>query len=503
MPQSSLALIALAPAAACLLLCFRAFAARRLRLALLLIVVAGLLIRGYGASAGQLHAWDERYHALVAKNLRSDPWTPVLYAQPLLEYDYHDWQRNHVWLHKPPLALWLMAFSLRCFGVGESALRLPSVLLSTLAILLTYGIGRRLFCRRIGLLAAFLHCVNPLLLRLAAGRMPADHVDTALCFLVELGVWITVCHAERARRALLLAIGVVTGLAVLAKWLTGLLVLPLFFVLARRAGSRRRVIGQLALLSCLATLVVLPWEWHIGTAFPREAACERAYNWRHIVEPVEAHSASPFWHILHMPRYFGELAFIPAAWLIWTVLRRGGRHRSVILAWWGLPYLVFSLVATKMSNYVSVGAPAIFITQAHFWWCTQRSLPHRKHNRLWQILLVLLIVLPLKQSFSTVNPFRSSLQQPQWARDLHSLGERLPHGPVVLFAVNHPIEAMFYVDDLVAYDCYPTADQVNQLHRQGWRVLVVDAPELPAEIRAHPLVTTVALEPSTTRPFER
>ena len=42
---------------------------------------------------------------------------------------------------QPPVALWLMAGSMRVFGVNEIAMRLPSLLLSTGAVLLTFLIG--------------------------------------------------------------------------------------------------------------------------------------------------------------------------------------------------------------------------------------------------------------------------------------------------------------------------------------------------------------------------
>ena len=130
---------------------------------------AALLIRTDAACQRSLHTWDESYHALVAKNLIQQPWKPTLYRTPVLPYDLQDWTANHVWLHKPPGALWLMAASMALFGVNELALRAPSVLLSTLGVLLTFLIGRALFSERVGLLAAGFHAVNGFLVAIAAG----------------------------------------------------------------------------------------------------------------------------------------------------------------------------------------------------------------------------------------------------------------------------------------------------------------------------------------------
>lgn len=57
-----------------------------------------------------LHDWDERFHAIVAKNMITYPFKPMLFVNPVLPYDYRAWCCNHIWVHKQPLFLWQMAF---------------------------------------------------------------------------------------------------------------------------------------------------------------------------------------------------------------------------------------------------------------------------------------------------------------------------------------------------------------------------------------------------------
>src|SRR5262245_6295197 len=125
------AILLLSSVLALLALAAISFRHRRRIVALVCILTAGAAVRVYAASERSLHEWDEQYHALVAKHLIDHPLTPTLYEDPVLPFDYRSWVANHVWLHKPPVALWLMAGSLRVFGLDELALRLPSVLLST------------------------------------------------------------------------------------------------------------------------------------------------------------------------------------------------------------------------------------------------------------------------------------------------------------------------------------------------------------------------------------
>ncbi len=73
------------------------------------------------ASTNYLLPWDERYHALVAKNLIEHPLLPALYENPILPYDYKQWAGNHIWVHKQPVTLWGMALSIKLFGTNVIA----------------------------------------------------------------------------------------------------------------------------------------------------------------------------------------------------------------------------------------------------------------------------------------------------------------------------------------------------------------------------------------------
>src|SRR6185295_5965846 len=160
----------------------------RPRVQLALVFVAAVIIRVDPARQSSIHPWDEQLHALVARHFIDHPLQPTLYEQTVLPADPTHWTENHIWLHKPPLATWLMALSMSIFGVSAFVMRLPSVLLSSAGVVLTFVIGRRLFSERVGILAAIFQAVNGLLVNLASGRRVCDHVDAALIVCVEAGV---------------------------------------------------------------------------------------------------------------------------------------------------------------------------------------------------------------------------------------------------------------------------------------------------------------------------
>ena len=113
------------------------------------IMLAGLALRLVALDRDGLEPFDEAYHAVVARNLAEDPLRPLLYRDPALPYDPHSWTGGHVWLHKPPLSLWLMAGAIRGFGPTPRVVRIPSLVIGTVVVLTreTIGLGSRRGCR--------------------------------------------------------------------------------------------------------------------------------------------------------------------------------------------------------------------------------------------------------------------------------------------------------------------------------------------------------------------
>jgi 4-amino-4-deoxy-L-arabinose transferase-like glycosyltransferase len=534
------------------------------------IVAAGLVLRMYAGCDLFLHTWDERYHALVAKHLVEHPLVPTLYDHPVLSYDYRDWRSNHVWLHKPPLALWLMAAGMRLLGPDEIAMRLPSLLLSALAILLTYVIGSHLGGRRVGLLAAGFQAVNGYLLQLPGGRVAVDHVDNALIFFVELAILGAVLQVRGWRRGTgnrpgtvggagwsegwpafllaTLAIGAVCGLAVLTKWLPGLLPIPVWLALAWRRQPPRRLAAGLLAMTAACAAVALPWQLHIRAAFPLEARWESAYNLHHLAVPIEGLGGSPLYYLAKMPRFFGELIYLPLGWflvsLVYPAWRRsppsrrtatrppggqadrpavaepealevrqageGGPAREgrqvredlpalevlPLATWLLLPLVAFSLAATKLGGYIMIAAPAVFIIEASFWlrlWDCRppqggardardaRDVPRVALAALRWAALVLLPLLPLRYTVERMKIRPGYDRNPPWVRALRALPAQLGPGPVVLFHLDRPLEAMFYTP-YIAYEGVPTPAQARRLLAAGYRVVVLDAAAAPPDL---------------------
>ena len=472
------------------------------------LLLAGLLLRILCAADPFLHEWDERYHALVAKNIaQGGQWLlPTLYADAPLDFDYRNWFAVHIWLHKQPLPTWCMAGAIQIFGVSEWAVRLPSLLLSTAAIYLTFLLGKRLFSAQIGFWAAFFHAVNGLIIAISTGRAPTDHVDGFFLFFVEWAVVLAAQYCGRddapnapRRRLNAMAVGAVMGAAILCKWLPALIVVPIYWLLNGALHSfsnqtpRRPIwhpVGETLLLLAAATLVALPWQVYAATAFPKPFWIEQQHHWLHIRSVLDGH-AEPWWfYFAQAGRVWGELIYLPLGWLLWQLRNRDLRYLALAV-WIFVPYLFFTFVQTKMTGYVLFCGPAVFLCEAlflvHFSSESRLSRflkPGKSGSAvLAQTLWVACVVLALRYGIERVKPFRSTAPERAMREQICAL-QSYAEGrkKVALLNTQRCIEVMFYTD-LLAYFRMPSQEEIQQLHSGGWRVLVADSPEVPEWLR--------------------
>ena len=279
---------------------------------LISIFIAGLGLRMYAALLDPfLHDWDERFHALVARNMIYHPLIPMLRAHPITNhFDPNLWCCNHIWLHKPPLFLWQMALSMKLFGASLFAMRLPSVIMGSIMILLLYRITL-IFTnenKRTAVIAALLLATSNFQLQMTSGIIGMDHNDLAFGFYVLASIWVYAEYVQNQTLVSAILIGIFAGCAVLNKWLVGLLVYlgwGINLLLSLKQDSFRKEIKHF-IISCLACLIIfIPWQIYIYHSFPDLARFESDFNWRHITEALEGHSGTWRYYLDHFTSIFG------------------------------------------------------------------------------------------------------------------------------------------------------------------------------------------------------
>lgn len=349
---------------------------RRLDPALTLILLGSLVLNTHRIGHPGLHYFDESFHAVVARNLLKHPLKPTLIDAPYLAYDATHWGDNHVWLHKPILPLWTIAGSYALLGVNTTALRLPSALLGTGAVFLTFLIGRGLFDRRTALIAASLQAINPAITMLVQGYLFSDHVDVALLFWVEVGAYFLLRATRSGAWPDVLAVGVAQGLAYLSKsylaaLLTGLAatawVLPRVGLMDR--GESKLKVRHLFGLVGATLATVAPWTIYCARSFPVEFAHEHGYVFTHLGSGVENWGGPwdrlAFDYLITLYRGFYPpliAAVVVSVGLAWS----GRRLPLWFLLAWGFGVLApHAVSATKTPSATLIAMPAAFLLLAN------------------------------------------------------------------------------------------------------------------------------------------
>lgn len=357
----------LACSVACMLIALYLFKKGKTNQSVVLLVIAAYLSRYMAATLDPfLHMWDEQFHALVAKNLAEDPFTPILYKKHYYDYDYRIWGGNHIWVHKQPWFLWQMALSIKLFGCNEVAVRLPSVIMSALMVFIVYRIGSLVVNKKTGWYAAFICAMSFGQIEFITGNVATDHNDVAFMFYMACSFWafFEFIHSDKKMRWAILT-GVFAGIAVLNKWLAGLAVFSgwaAYILFIERPWFKISVFKFPLIALLVAVAIALPWQLYILHAFPAEAQYELAFNSKHFSEVIESHGGSSWFHLDIIPFIYGRLApFFVCVGLISFFKHAQKKYAVPFLAILFLVYLFYTLAATKMTLFTLCAASLMFV----------------------------------------------------------------------------------------------------------------------------------------------
>lgn len=326
--------------------------------------------RSFLVVAGILALLPALAYRLDSPPLFDDP-NDAQYAEVAREMaESGDWispQLNYVpFLNKPPLLYWLIASSYTLFGVSELATRVPGALVTLLAIVLLYGLGRELFDSTTGAIAACIYATLPSTLLEARFVRPDSLLTAATIGALLAFTFVARTQGASRRRAL---IGLQCSLAVglLAKGVVGIL-LPGFSIafvvlIERRWDLLADFVRPRGWL--LFAVLVVPWHLLAALRHP-------GFAWDYIInqhllfffdkkEPRDSIPISllEFW-IAFLLRTFPWTFFLPLAAVAFRRAadpRRFGR--ALVIAWAGGILLLFSAATSRLEHYSLPALPAV------------------------------------------------------------------------------------------------------------------------------------------------
>lgn len=322
------------------------------------LLLGALYLSGLGTVG--LIDYDEAVYAEVARSMYEDGnWLePHLAGEPFFE--------------KPPLLYWSEIIGYHAFSVSALGARVPNALAALLTVLALYGFGRRPLGERRAFLAALV--LGLALQWTVQARVAITDVWLTLFFVLTLGCMHRAFESDRETSgrglAWFLLAALCSALAMLTKGaIGGMLPAGAAFFHLWTEGRRRRLFDPRWLLPALLILVGVGFSWYLalgfthpqGFQFMQELFVE--HHWGRFSDPMQGHSGSPLYYL---PVILGGLLpFSP--FLIPAFARHryrarateGDRFVSLFLWFGGLTFLLFTVAATKLPNYITPAYPAL------------------------------------------------------------------------------------------------------------------------------------------------
>lgn len=164
---------------------------------------------------------------------------------------------NSITVDKPPASLWIMALSVRLFGLSSWSILVPEALMGVATVWLVYLTVRRNFSARTALLAGGVLALTPV----AALMFRFNNPDALLVLLLTLATYLTLRGIESGRIRWVIWAGVAVGFGFLTKQLQAFLILPVLagvYLAAARVSWAKRF-GHLS--AALGAVVVAAGWW--------------------------------------------------------------------------------------------------------------------------------------------------------------------------------------------------------------------------------------------------
>jgi 4-amino-4-deoxy-L-arabinose transferase-like glycosyltransferase len=208
----------------------------------LLLLTGVLYIWGLGASG-----WGNAFYS-AAVQAGSESWKAFFYGSSDAA--------NSITVDKTPGALWIMALSVRIFGLSSWSILVPQALMGVATVGLLFTTVRRWYGPAAGLLAGALSALTPVAVLMFRFNNP----DALLVLLMVAGAYAIVRAIDNGSTRWLALAGVFVGFGFLTKMLQALLVVPAYALAYLFAGPPKlgRRIWQL-LLAGLAVVVSAGW----------------------------------------------------------------------------------------------------------------------------------------------------------------------------------------------------------------------------------------------------
>jgi len=319
-----------------------------------MVVLSLFIIYVIPAYSFPLVDMDEGAYAAVSREMfiNGHWWTTVLNGEPFF--------------HKPALMYWTQSLGLFLFGEGRFAYRFPSLLAFFIWLYVSYQFVKQYF----GVNSAWTFLWISILSVGSIISFKAAIPDAWLILFISLGIYKSYEYVATENPTPLIWAFVWTGFGVLAKGPIAFVVVggTLFFYLVMAKNWALLLKTFISWKGWLAIMVVvLPWYllqvYLYGQQFLDEFF--GVHNVGRFMNTMEDHGGSVFYYVLDL--FLLSLPFISVltlALLPWLRDSKAATIERMMLIWFLLVLIFFTIAATKLPHYLMYGMPPVLIMMA-------------------------------------------------------------------------------------------------------------------------------------------
>ncbi len=342
--------------------------------------VQGLVLFGFCfvlffVNLGQWDLWnpDEPRYAQVAREMVTGG----------------DWILMHVnqrvYGDKPPLFFWVVGLSSFLLnGFTSFSVRFPSALFGTLTVLLTFFLGRKLYCSRSGFLSGFILATNVEFHYLATRA----NIDTTLTFFTTAALLCFFHWYGDRKRLSIYGFYVAMAFATLTKGPVGF-ILPLLVALIYLGVQREwQSIRKMRLFTGLALLLAIVLCWYLPAVLKGGREYLDYTIFRQSIDRYSegwSHARSFLYYFYIFPTDFMPWTlFLPAGFIhLCKGIGKEKRKESLfLLIWFSVIFLFFTLSKGKRELYLAPLYPAASVIVGKLWF-DFISTPMERLKREW------------------------------------------------------------------------------------------------------------------------
>lgn len=303
---------------------------------------------------------DEATHAVVSKEMiLSGDWiTPTFNGEPF--YD------------KPVFHSWLVALSFLLLGFTEFAARLPSAVLGTGCVTVTYLLGRRLFDPTVGFLSGLILATAIEFIVITRSVVQ----DISLLFFITFALYLFYTGYRNRRHGTLslFLFYAALGFAVLSKGPVGLLLpaatIGLYLIFIKDVGF----IKQMKLGWGILVFLTVAAPWYILISLKNPEYASYFFIERNIGSFLSATKRHPEPFYYYIPVFFGGFfpwsCFVPLA--VFYAVRRWfesvARDALYAVIWFAVVFVFFSSAGSKLATYILPLFPAAALLVGKLWY---------------------------------------------------------------------------------------------------------------------------------------